>query len=153
MLYLSKIGKIESEEARAQAARFKVGKFMNEFSLFNKDKRGMNIAILIIQILYTIAERDYEQSIERIDAMEKYCSRWLKEKDTFRSNTVIRMLLQMPVAHFHKEGVARKTAKLVKSLHSVPLEVARQTHEIEIVPYEDLWEMTMESLEIKIYKA
>lgn len=153
VLYLSKIGKIESEEARTQAAKFKVSKFVNEFSLFNKDKRGMNIAILIVQILYTIAERDYEESMERIEAMEKYCSRWLKEKDTFRSNTVIKMLLQMPPAYFHKEGVARKTAKLVKSLHSVPLEVARQTHEIEIVPYEDLWDMTMESLEMKIYKA
>lgn len=152
VLYLSKIGKITVEEARAQAAKFKVSKFINEFALFNKDKRGMNISILIIQILYAVAERDYDESIERIDAIEKYCSRWLKEKDTFRSNTFIKMLLQMPIAYFHREGVSRKTAKLAKALAGVPLEVAHQTHEIEIVPYEALWEMTMASLEMKIYQ-
>lgn len=153
LFYLIKIGKITSEEAAAQTSKFKIGKFLNELSLFNKDKRGMNISILIIQILYSIAAREYDQSIERIDAIEKYCARWLKEKDTFRSNTFIKMMLQIPIAYFHREGVSRKTAKYAKALQTVPLEVARQTHEIEIIPYEDLWEMTMTSLEMKIYQT
>ena len=134
-------------------SKFKINKFMHEIPLFSKDKRGMNISILIIQILYSLSEKKYEETLTRIDGIEKYCSRYLKENDTFRSNCFIKMLLQLPLASFHREAVARKKEKLLKMLKDVSLEVANQTHEIEIIPYEQLWEMTISSLELKIQKV
>lgn len=150
---LLKLGNIPAEVVGEKAGKFKVGKFNNEISNYIKDKRGMNISILIFQILYTIAERDYNQAIDRIDAIEQYCKRYLKDQATFRSNTFIKMLLQIPIANFHREAVKRKTEKLQKQLDTVPLEAANQTHEIEIVPYEALWNMTLESLQLKIHKG
>jgi hypothetical protein len=130
-----------------------MGKFINEISLFSKDKGGMNISILIIQILYAIAEKDYTKSSDRIDGIAKYCSRYLKDDSTFRSNTFIKMLLQIPQANFHREASTRKTEKLFKQLQTVPLASANQAHEIEIIPYEVLWEMALESLQLKIWKG
>lgn len=127
-------------------SKFKVAKFLNEIPTYSKDKQGMNIPILIIQILFTISERNFNQSIDRIEAIEKYCSRYLKQNETFRSSCFIKALLQIPAASFHQEMVVKKAQKYIDMLHTQPLEVAYQTHEIEIIPYEHLWEMAMESL-------
>jgi hypothetical protein len=54
--------------------------------------------------------------------------------------------LQIPAASFHQEVVVKKAQKYIDMLHTQPLEVAYQTHEIEIIPYEHLWLMAMESL-------
>lgn len=144
--YLAQVGKISPQAAAEGASKFKRAKFLNDIPTFSKDKRGMNIPILIIQILFLLTDKNYHQAIDRIEAIEKYCSRYLTQGDTFRSNCFIKMLLQIPAAAFHREAVLRKTEPLLKQLRSVPLEVAYQTHEIEIIPYEDLWEMALEAL-------
>lgn len=145
--FLIKIGKLPAESLVSQRnAKFKLSKFLNETPVFSKDKRGMNIPILIVQILYALADRDYQQSIDRMESIEKYCSRYLKQNDTFRSNCFIKMLLQIPAYSFHRERVSRHTQKLYEMLCSVPMEVANQTYEIEIIPYETLWQITVGTL-------
>jgi hypothetical protein len=153
LFYLIKIGLIGEETVSEKLTKFKLNRFLNEIPLFSKDKRGMNISILIIQILYSLADKNYDQTRERIEGIEKYCSRYLKDNDTYRSNCFIKMLLQLPDANFHREAVARKTERYFKMLQSVPLEAARQAHEVEIIPYEVLWETMAISLELKIFKA
>ncbi|MBL7826818.1 MAG: hypothetical protein JNJ57_09315 [Saprospiraceae bacterium] len=152
VFYLIKLEKIPESVLSERSKRFKMAKFVNTIELFEKDKRGMNISILIVKIIYAIAERDYEKSVDRIEAIDKYCSRYLKEKDTLRSNCFIKMLLQIPIANFHREATARKAERYLKMLQSEEAGSASQAHEIEIVPYEALWAMALESLQLKIYK-
>ena len=145
--FLIKAGQLSLSELPSQRnAKFKIGKFLNETPVFSKDKRGMNIPILIVQILFALADRDYQQCLDRMESIEKYCSRYLKQNDTFRSNCFIKMLLQIPTYAFHRERVTRHTHKLYEMLCSVPSEVANQTYEIEIIPYEVLWELTISTL-------
>ncbi len=153
VFYLIKIGKIPESVLSERSKKFKMGKFINDITLFSKDKGGMNISVLIVQILYAIAEKDYKKSSDRIEGIEKYCSRYLKDDATFRSNCFIKMLLQVPQARFHREASVRKTERLSKQLLTVPLESANQSHEIEIIPYEVLWEMALESLGLKIWNG
>lgn len=150
--YLLKIGKISEQVLGDKPPKFKLSKFLNELAMYSKDKRGMNSSILIVQILFSIYEKNYDQSIDHIERIEKYCSRYLKENDTFRSNAFIKMLLQIPLGAFHREAVRRKAERYFKQLQGVPLESANQTHEIEIIPFEQLWDMTLETLEMKIHK-
>ncbi|MCA0237603.1 MAG: hypothetical protein LCH81_14600 [Bacteroidetes bacterium] len=142
--YLVTVGKITLPEGHV--ARFKLKKFLNDIPTYSKDKQGMNIPILIIQTLFAISEQNYHQSIDRIEAVEKYCGRYLKQNETFRSHCFIKALLQIPAASFHREAVIRKAQKFIDQLHKLPLDVAYQTHEIEIIPYEHLWEMALEAL-------
>lgn len=151
--YLMQVGKAAVPANMEGGAKFKRGKFLNDIPTFSKDKRGMNIPILVIQILFSLSDKNYHQAIDRIEAIEKYCSRYLTQGDTFRSNCFIKLLLQIPAASFHREAVLRKSETLLKQLQSVPLEVAYQTHEIEIIPYEHLWDMVMEVLQNQIYKG
>ncbi len=153
LYFLIKIGKIPPGILSAKISKFKISRFLNEIPLFSKDKRGMNISILIVQILHSLADKNYDQASDRIEGIEKYCSRYLRDNDTFRSNCFIKMLLQIPQAAYHREAVARKTERYFNMLSSVPLEAARQAHEVEIVPYEVLWEITVSALDLKIHKA
>ncbi len=153
VFYLIKLGKIPQSVLSERSKKFKMGKFINDINLFSKDKGGMNISVLIVQILYAIAEKDYEKSSERIDGIEKYCSRYLKDDATFRSNCFIKMLLQAPKARFHREASSRGAERYFKLLKTVPLDAANQAHEIEIIPYEFLWEMVLESMQLKIWKG
>lgn len=153
LFFLIKIGKIPAGIVSGKVSKFKITKFLNEIPLFSKDKRGMNISILIVQILHSLADKNYDQTSDRIDGIEKYCSRYLRDNDTYRSNCFIKMLLQIPLAAFHREAVARKTERYYKMLASTPLEAARQAHEIEIIPYEVLWDITVSALDLKIHKV
>lgn len=153
LYFLIKIGKIPPGIVSAKISKFKLARFLNEIPLFSKDKRGMNISILIVQILHALADKNYDQTADRIETIEKYCSRYLRDNDTYRSNCFIKMLLQLPLASFHREAVARKTERYYKMLSDVPLEAARQAHEIEIIPYETLWDITVAALDLKIHKV
>lgn len=145
--YLVDIKKIVPKQGDKRFNKFRLGKFLNATPLFSKDKRGMNIPIMTIQILFMVSGKKYDEAMNRIEAVEKYCTRYLRKDDTFRSNCFIRMLLQIPKSGFHKSAVVRQAAKYLAKLESVPLEIANQAHGIEIIPYEDLWEMATNSLE------
>lgn len=149
---LFSLGKLVPAKDDTRFNNFRLGKFLNSVPIFSKDKRGINIPILIIQISFMIIKKDYDRAIDRIEAIEKYCFRYIKKKDNYRSNVFIKMLLLLPKSGFHKSGVERKSQELLDQLKSSPLEIARQIHEIEIIPYEDLWEFISMTLETKFYK-
>lgn len=131
---------------RLPARPFRRGKFLNEIPEFSKDKRGMNIPVLVVQLLFDIADKRHDACIERVEALEKYASRYLKKQDHFRSNCFLKMILQLPAAAFHREAAVRKAERFLTQLKEMPLEIANQPHELEIIPYEDLWNITLDLL-------
>lgn len=146
--YLISIGKIQPDEDNP-VKKFRISKFVNEVPLFSKDKRGTNISIIIIQILFLLHQQEYGRIIDRMESLKTYNQRYLRRDDTFRSNCFIRMLLTLPECSFHKTAVLRKAQKYWEKLQEVPLDVAKQSAEIEIIPYETLWGFVLEALDEK----
>lgn len=138
-----------SQDKKEKLSRFRISKFLNEVPTFSKDKRGNNITIIILQILFLLQQKKYGAIIDKMESLQTYTHRYLRNDDTFRSNCFIKMLLCLPAASFHKKGVLRKADKYWKKLQSVPLEKANQSAEMEIVPYEMLWEFVLEGLDEK----
>ncbi len=131
--------------------KFRIKKFLNEVPSYSKDKRGNNITILILHILFLLEQEKYGEIIDRMESLKTYSHRYLRQNDTFRSNCFIKMLLQLPAASFHKTGVKRKAKKYLDKLLSVPLEKANQNADVEIIPYETLWEFVLDSLDNKFH--
>ncbi|MFN4080870.1 MAG: hypothetical protein ACK4NS_08205 [Saprospiraceae bacterium] len=153
LFFLSETGRLQLYESE-YLTKFKVARFFNDVPTYSRDKRGMNIAILVFQILMDIQNKQYNKLIDKIEAIEKYASRYLKsDDDTYRSNCFIKMLLQIPSSHFHQTAVIRNTEKYFKMLTSVSLSFANQSHDIEIIPYEDLWEIVVSQLERGIVRS
>jgi len=131
---------------------FRINRFLNNMPLYSKDKRGMNIAILIVQILFYIQQRKYDTAIDRMEAIEKYCSRYLFKADTMRSYYFIKMLLAIPKASFHQKAAMRHATASAKKMKSIPTELSYQFHKIEIIPYELLWDIAIGMLGTQIVK-
>lgn len=126
--------------------RFKLGRFLNQVTEFSKDKRGANIAVIALQILFFLRQNRQDRVIERVEALKAYAGRHLRKNDTYRSNCFIKMLAQIPLGHFHKRSVYERAKKYIKKLAEMPLSRAPQSSEMEPIPYEKLWELTYEAL-------
>ncbi|HRF38439.1 MAG TPA: hypothetical protein PK198_06610, partial [Saprospiraceae bacterium] len=72
LFYLVELGKIIPAEDDTVFSKFRMARFINEMPLFSRDKRGMNIPILIFQILSLIYNKRYDAAIDRMEAIEKY---------------------------------------------------------------------------------
>lgn len=145
LFYLLEIGALKVKESEKKTT-FRLGRFLNETPIFSKDKRGANISILIVQILISIQQKKYNLAIDKIEAIEKYCSRYLFQAETIRSYYFIKMLLCVPLSNFNKVAVERKSADLLAKLQQIPTQDSNQTYKIEIIPYEQLWNVLLRSL-------
>ncbi|MEQ1745642.1 MAG: hypothetical protein ABMA02_09460 [Saprospiraceae bacterium] len=143
--YLHNAGKMSVQTK----SKFKLAKFISDLWIFNKDKSGMNIAVIIIKWLTLLQERQFGKILDEVEATEQYCYRHLRSDETKRSYYFLKMLLQLPLGQFERKSVEPKVERIMEKLRAVPLQLANQTFEIEVVPYEDLWETVLESLDKK----
>ena len=150
--YLQSVGHIILPLEKSSPQRFRLARFLNQVPVFSRDKRGKNIPILILQILFMISRHQYQQAINRIETIEKYCTRYLRRDDTFRSNCFIKMLLLIPSHGFHRIAIERHAKPLLSKLASMPLAKVHQTLDIELIPYEDLWPLVLNNLSARTYR-
>lgn len=125
---------------------FKLHRFLNEVPIFSRDKSGMNIPILIVQFLHYLATKDYDAYIDKIDALAKYRVRYLRLHATLRSQYFVRMLELLPKCDFECDTVKRRAQTLYLQIQNTPIEASKQNHEIEVVPYEVLWDIILTNL-------
>lgn len=132
---------------------FRLHKFLNEVPIFSRDKNGMNIPILVIQFLHYLAAKDYDACIDKVEALAKYRLRYLRGSGTLRSQYFVRMLELLPKCGFVYDTVREKGKIFYTQLQTTPIESSNQNHEIEIIPYEDLWEMVLQNLGVQFKKS
>jgi hypothetical protein len=133
--------------------KFRMGKFLNEVPLFSKDKRRMNIAILIIQILLFLVRREFDNMVDRMEAFSAYTYRYIKkDRQIYRSHLFIKMLMIIPLTGFHRDRTAWRARKYLEKLKATTGELSYQNSEIEVIPYEDLWNYTLALLENRVDK-
>ena len=140
--YFILIKKIDSKEKK----RFSIGKFLNEVPKYSKEKTAGNIPILIIQILFFIHRQQYGLTVRRLETLNKYRVRYLEEGTNIRSKIFIKMLLQIPKANFKGDRVKMKTKALLQELNETSKVSSRQEVYTELVPYEHLWNLLLQTL-------
>jgi hypothetical protein len=142
MYYLHLMGKIHSNTPD----KYKDALFDDQSPVYSKDKGILSITTIIARLLILLKEHKYRQVIGELDDTNQYCYRHLRGEHTKRSYYLIKMLLSIPLGLFDEKQVQSKAASLFEKLQQTPFQVANQTHEFEMIPYEDLWEMALESL-------
>jgi hypothetical protein len=122
---------------------------MNEMPNYTQDKRGGNIPLLILQVLFLLSDLkehkdNFDMICNKIDAIKKYSSRNLDEKsEHFRSDCFINLLGLLP-KHLHNPKTLIKTAhNTLHSMSTVQAEVVDNSFEVEVVPYERQWAWIM----------
>lgn len=120
--------------------KFRVSRFLNDMPIFSKDKRGNNITIIILQILFHLKLNEKGKIIDKMETLKTYAYRYLRRDDTFRSNCFIHMLMCLPKAHFNPISLRRHARNYINRLGTY------QSGEVEIIPYEKLWEEVLRLL-------
>lgn len=141
--YLLEIGRIADSEK--QHKRFRINKLMNESPIFSRDKRGYNVCLLILQILFYLKRKQHGEVLDKMESLNMYCHRYLRKGEMFRSNCFIKMLLEIPKGYFNRKVAVRKAQRYIDKLNSAPKLLS--SADFEIIPYELLWEYALDSLD------
>lgn len=147
-LIKSEIIKLDEHQKKA-VKPFSLSKFINSVPFHAKDKSGQNITIIIIQVLFLLLDNKYGKIIDKIDSLTQYTYRYLHKDETFRSNCFIKMLLLMIKADFHPARTVALTSDLMKKLKNSHLITDEKSTQVEIIPYDYLWELIIEILKDK----
>lgn len=122
-------------------------RFVNNVYEFQKDKGGYNIAILVAQLMHLLKlDNDASKSkyIESVEAIDRYMYRHVK--DDPRSNLFLKILLMIPKCNFERAEFLKKSKNQFNSLKELPIEEYSQSIEVEMVPYEALYNRVAEFL-------
>lgn len=139
---LAILGKLNAKKVEEIVGYFRPVKFQNDFEVLDKEKAGMNIPLILLPVMYSIATGAFEEEFGRsIEALDKYRKRYLENDTNRRSAIFLKMLLALAKKNFEGDQAERKMEKEWNLLQQLPPQIAGQSFAVEIVPYEDLWEM------------
>lgn len=138
---LAQIGKMDLQEVTKTIGPFKYRRFINDFDTFDQDKTAMNIPLIILPLVYSIVTGTYQEQYFSIESLEKYQKRHLTRELNLRSILFFKLLILLLSNPFEHKDTSKKLKMYLEQLKAMPIQVSRQTVAIEIIPYEDLWEM------------
>ncbi|MEL6863877.1 MAG: hypothetical protein AAFP19_05635, partial [Bacteroidota bacterium] len=128
--------------------RFSLGKYLNETASATQDKMGSNLNIIIGELLLLLV-KDRGKLIDRIESVNQYSYKYLKDKDTRRAKWFLRILCMLPKANFHPQALLRLTQKQMDNLEKYPMYLT-DSLSVELVPFGALLEVMMKELERKV---
>jgi|GEM_PF-6905039 len=134
--------------AEQPPSRIMINRFLKKEPGVNYLKKEIRIQLIIVQLLFNIYYREYDDMEVRLDTLKDYCARRLSVKSPFlRSNIFIRMLLVIPICRFNSIRSRRHGLKLYKRLiNDSTSDLRKDDRSLEIIPYERLWDLVLEHL-------
>jgi uncharacterized protein YxjI len=150
--YIYKSQKIKEIRPAIQNAKtnFRINDFLTEKPVFAKEKRGLNIAALTVQIMFFLEKFETDKLNECVSAIEKYCRRYPKKDINFRSECFIEMLVNMSKEDFRFYQTRKDSEKIYEEMISVHMEYHGGNRALEVMPYEVMWNIILDRL--KTYK-
>lgn len=124
---------------------FRLSRFLNDPILYPKDQRIFTVLLVIAQILFFAEKRSYNAVAERVDRLKTYANRQLKKEEYFRAIQFIRLLQQLVKAEFDVSRLSN-TEKYYERLVEQPFFFRGLISELEVVPYDKLWNMLIRRL-------
>ena len=115
---------------------------------YSKDKQGFNVAILILQYLHYLKMKEAEALLYRIESLRKYAGRHLKDVVSLRTQYFFKLLMLVVKEDMSPAKVRRKGRALADKMADTP-PPGDAYAEIEIIPYEVLWEHILRILQEK----
>ena len=126
--------------------KFRINRFINEVPKYSQDKRGLNISILIAHFIHLLLNKKYDLILNKIDNLKQYSFRYLRNDITLRSNCFIKIISKIPESNYHPEALKRNTKSIYKKLQMTKYSYTDNPSEIEVIPYETLWELILQIL-------
>ena len=144
---LQHLGKMPLSTFEEKDKVFKIPKFLNNVSTFCKDKKGMNIVILSVEMSFLVATKQYTDLIKRLESIEKYFDRYAKKDDPYyRFHQFGSLLLEIPKSNFNRILTKKNTVELLENLQSVAFDPVTSVYRGEVMNVEEIWDWLLETL-------
>jgi hypothetical protein len=125
---------------------FQVTRFLNDPLLYSKDQRVFTVLQVILQLLFLLETRNFNQATDRIERLKSYTARQLKKPQYERLLLFVKLLQQLVKARFKPASLVH-TEKYHQQLLDMTFLYRGQIDELEILRYEQLWDLILERLE------
>lgn len=113
---------------------------------YDKENRNRNASILIIELLHHLKERNMDRVVDKMDGLVSFMKLHFGDPGQYpREKLFIKMLKAIISTNFDAEKASRKGKKYHAKLQD---EVDHEDYfaEIEVLPYEHIWEHMVELL-------
>ncbi|WP_092678182.1 hypothetical protein [Hymenobacter arizonensis] len=144
-LYKGYIDFVMPPQRVTTARQRQIAQWVLQLPEYSRDKRGHNVAILVLQLLHFLRERNLEEVLLRLERLRKYQQRHLYEPTTLRSRLFLRLLQVIVDKNFDAAQAAERGKVLLQQLQETP-PPGEAFAEVEIIPYEHLWELVLSLL-------
>ena len=125
---------------------FRLQRFLNDPILYPKDQRIFTVLMVLAQVLFFLEKRSYDNLIEHIERLKSYANRQLKKEEYYRVIQFIRLLQQLMKADFQVDRLSN-VDKYYNRLIETPFFYRGLDPELEIIPYEKLWNLILSRLQ------
>lgn len=109
--------------------------------------QGLQTAQKVATFLLALREGRHEDIRALAIELEIYARTQLDASGTWRSRLFLLMLVQIPAGNFRPEEIIPLATPFLTQLRAVPMLLANQTQELEVLPYEEVWESVLELLQ------
>jgi hypothetical protein len=107
------------------------------------DKAITSASLYILRILQWLRTYKYSEVVANGEAIRQYAARHLNNPNTLRTGVFFRMLATLPAADFNPDEVERRGNVI---LAKYPKAARLQRDYAEIIPYQELWAIVLETL-------
>lgn len=133
-------------EAKPAQFQFNLKQFLRNVPTYYKDKKGMNISVLIMHILYLLETEDFDGIISRMEALKTYRSRYLRMSTNRHSALFFKLLLIMESNSFDYRLTKMKAQKYYERLIASTADYAEVSEGLQILPFDWLWQRILDRL-------
>lgn len=143
LAFLVQVGKI-SPSPNDRIKSIKASRFQNDTPLYSKDKKGMNVPILIAYLLLLLAEGRRSAYIDKLESLEQYNYKYLRNEYNMRDHYFMKILMKIPLCTLLRDSFTEKTSGLLASMEAIPSSSVFQSSTYEVIPYEKLYLLVSE---------
>jgi hypothetical protein len=126
--------------------KFDFNAFIDQLPHYRLDKAGFNVAILVLQFLYYLKKNDLDALLYRMKALNDYTTKHLRSQFSERTRTMFKLFRVLTDNyHLNAKQMRYRCQYLSERLASLPAP-GNGYADIEIIPYEHLWELCLQWL-------
>ncbi|HET9136819.1 MAG TPA: hypothetical protein VFO76_09285, partial [Candidatus Kapabacteria bacterium] len=140
----------KDELKRSVSKRTKEGKELRSLITsagdLQQDKEGFGFDVRLMHILYLVECGEYSKLTEHIDSFKKYCIRYFTPEQYPKSRAFASLLILLERYSYNADLILKKSVERYNNLISTKISFIEASENVQVVPYEILWEKIVSKL-------
>ncbi len=120
----------------------RTSRYLDDPAQFPRDQRNLAVLVWVLNVMQLIDKRNFAELNDLLEQLKVFATRQLDQDEHFRAIQFIRLLQQLRKAGYQPDNITNAD-KYYNRLVDRPFLYRGAVSELEIIPYEKLWEMVL----------